>query len=150
MQENNQIKYDDYIVKFRSLIKDLGLNNTTQREYVLKVLFDNDGHLTAEEIVELAHDNYNVSIGIATVYRVLTFLEEMRIIKSISIDNVCSKKYEINLNKHHDHLICISCGKVIEFCDSTIEQLQEDIAKRNDFRLKDHNMILYGICEDCQ
>lgn len=150
MKQNLTISYNDYIVKFRSLIKSLGLKNSTQREYVLKVLFDCEKHLSAEEILAKVKEEYKIKIGIATIYKILNLLENMKVVNSILIDGSDSKVYELNLALHHDHIVCVDCGKIVEFVDNNIEQLQKDIAKKNNFQLQSHSMILYGICNDCQ
>ena len=149
MKSNLIISYDEYIIKFKSLIKSMGLNNSIQREYVLKILFESDAHLSAELILKKVKEKFKVSIGIATVYRVINLLEEMKIINSISLDGSDSKVYELNLVSHHDHLVCIKCNKIVEFLDETIEQLQKDIAASHNFKIQSHNMILYGICKEC-
>jgi Fur family ferric uptake transcriptional regulator len=89
------------------------------------------------------------NIGIATVYRALSFLEEVDLITSITF-GTDGKKYESNSKSHHDHLICTSCGKIIEFIDEEIEKRQDKIAKKNRFKILSHSMQLYGICENCQ
>lgn len=150
MEKNLTINYDDYIVKFRTMIKSLGLNNSIQREYVLKVLFECDNHLNAEDIVTAIKQNYKLNIGIATVYRILNLLEEMKIINGISISGNDSKVYELNLISHHDHIICLECKKIVEFYDDELEKIQESIAKENGFALESHDMMLYGICSECQ
>ena len=92
----------------------------------------------------------NDIIGIATIYRTLNFLEEVKLISSISFGKD-GKKYESNSkDQHHDHLICTSCGKIIEFFDETIEKRQEEIAIKNGFQITDHTMQIYGLCELCQ
>lgn len=143
------ISYDDYIVRFRTLIKSLGLNNSTQREYVLKVLFESEEHLGAEDILNKVKEEYNVNIGIATVYRIVNLLEEMKIINSITLIGNDSKVYELNLSSHHDHMICMECEKIVEFYDDELEKIQENIAKDKGFKLQSHTMMLYGICSDC-
>ena len=90
-----------------------------------------------------------MNIGIATIYRALAFLEEVNLISSIAI-NKDGKKFESNDKKHHDHLVCIKCNKIIEFVDEDIEQKQKQIANDFGFKLLDHTMYLYGICENCQ
>lgn len=144
------IDFDEFILKFRKLVKSLGLNNSNQREYVLKVLFECDGHLTAEEIAAKVKKNYKLNIGIATVYRIINLLEEMKIINSILIDGKESKVYELNIVSHHDHLVCVECGKIVEFFDAELEKIQELIAHENGFELESHNMILYGVCKECE
>jgi Fur family ferric uptake transcriptional regulator len=138
------------IDQLREIIKKKGMKYTEQREVILKILLNYDGHLNAEELLEIVKKEYpEQNIGIATVYRALNFLEEVKLISSISFGKD-GKKYESNIKNHHDHLICIKCGKIIEFCDEDIEKKQQDIAKQNSFKLTDHSMQLYGICKDCQ
>lgn len=150
MQDNFNITFEEYLVKFRDMISKLGLNNSVQKEYVLKLLFVSKKHLNAEEIQQKIKNEYNVNIGIATVYRVLNLFEEMGIVRAINIQGQDSKVYEINLKSHHDHLVCVRCGIIEEFIDKDIETLQEHVAKNRGFELQSHNMIMYGICKRCQ
>lgn len=144
------INFDEFIVKFRALVKSLGLNNSNQREYVLKVLFECDNHLSAEDIAGKVKEKYKLNIGIATVYRIISLLEEMKIINGILIDGKESKVYELNVLSHHDHLVCVNCGKIVEFYDAELEKIQELVAQDKGFTLESHNMILYGICPECK
>ena len=141
----------DYMLsELTKAVRQKGLKYTKQRELVLEAIYENDYHLSAEEIYNLIKQKYeNVNIGIATVYRSLTFLEESSLVSSVNLGQNL-KKYEPNFKDHHDHLICIKCSKVIEFCDDTIERRQERIAKTNNFKLLNHKMYLYGICKECQ
>lgn len=117
---------------------------------MLSILLQADGHLTAEEVYNQIKKDYpNSNVGIATVYRALSFLEEVELIASLNF-GVDGKKYESNIKSHHDHLICTDCGKIVEFVDEEIEKRQEKIAKANKFKITDHSMQLYGICESCQ
>ena len=117
--------------------------------YILKVLYFSNEHLSAEEITQKIKENYNIDIGIATVYRAMKFFEELNIVSCLDALE-SSKLYELNISLHHDHLICTACRKIIEFTDDIIEEKQIKIAKKNNFILKDHVMTIYGICEDCQ
>jgi len=136
--------------KFKTLLKQNTLKFTKQRELILKFLYDNDGHFTPEDIYMLIKKAYpDVNIGIATVYRTLTLLENEGIASSISFGTQ-GKKYELGLKSHHDHLICSSCGDIIEFFDETIEAQQEKIAKKYNFLMTDHTMKIIGLCEKCQ
>ena len=106
-------------------------------------------HLSADEIHNKLVD-HNESIGLATVYRVLTQLEVAGLIqKNQFSDNQSS--YEIK-KQHHDHLICTKCGKIIEFMNDDLETLQEKISDKYQFRLDSHVMTLFGVCRDgkCQ
>lgn len=150
MQDSLNITFDEYLLKFRNMIKSLGLNNSIQKEYVLKLLFNRKCHLSADDIQQSIKTNEKVNIGIATVYRVLNLFEEMGIVSAITIQGIDSKVYELNLKAHHDHLICMKCNTIIEFVDKEIEELQEQVAKNRGFQLQSHNMIMYGICKECQ
>ena len=144
------IAYPLLLEKFQSLLKENTLKFTKQRELVLKFLYDNDGHFTPEDIYTLLkQENPDINIGIATVYRTLALLETSQIASSISF-GVQGKKYELGLKKHHDHLICTKCGKIIEFFDDVIEERQEAIAKKFNFKMTDHTMKIVGLCENCQ
>ena len=149
IKEQN-VNFEEYVLRFRRLIKSLGLNNSSQREQVLKVLFESSGHLRAEDIAYHIKEQYKHNIGIATVYRILNFLEDLKIVKGILIDGKDGKVYELNILSHHDHLVCIECGKIVEFYDSELERLQELISNEKGFVLESHDMILYGICKECQ
>ncbi len=136
--------------ELRKIVKQKGLKYTEQREIVLRVLMHAENHLTAEEIYNLIKvEEPDSNIGIATVYRALGFLEEVNLITSITF-GVEGKKYESNSKSHHDHLICTTCGKIIEFVDEEIEKRQENIAKKNGFKVSSHSMQLYGTCSDCK
>lgn len=144
------ISYNGLLEKFKELLKKNSLKFTKQRELILKFLYQNKGHYTPEDIYMLLKQRHpDVNIGIATVYRTLTLLEESHIVSSISF-GIQGKKYELGLKKHHDHLICTQCGKIIEFYDEIIEERQEEIAKKFNFKMTDHTMKIVGICEACQ
>lgn len=145
------VNEDEQIIEeLKRIVKQKGLKYTEQREVVLKILMHAQEHLTAEEIYNLIKvKEPDSNIGIATVYRALSFLEEVNLIASIAFGNE-GKKYESNAKAHHDHLICTSCGKIVEFVDEEIEKRQEKIAKLNNFKVSSHSMQLYGICEKCQ
>jgi Fur family ferric uptake transcriptional regulator len=144
------ITYEKLLEKFKGILKNNSLKFTKQRELILKFLYENEAHYTPEEIyMQLKREHPEVNIGIATIYRTLTLLEESSIASSISF-GVQGKKYELGLKKHHDHLICTSCGEIIEFFDDTIEERQKEIAKQFNFKMTDHTMKIVGLCENCQ
>ena len=146
--ENNN--NEEIIDELKKIVKQKGLKYTEQREIVLSVLLYAKDHLTAEEVYnEIKKEHPESNIGIATVYRALSFLEEIDLIASITF-GTDGKKYESNAKSHHDHLICTDCGKIIEFIDEEIEKRQDKIAKKNKFKITSHSMQLYGTCETCQ
>ena len=127
-------------------LKDAGLKVTHPRVKILELFQSNpDSHLSADEI----HNNLmqkDENIGLATIYRVLTQLEEAGLIQKNHFDD-SSSSYEIK-KQHHDHLICTVCGKIVEFTDNDLEDLQEKISKRHNFVLDTHVMTLFGICSN--
>ena len=144
------LSYKELLAEFKNILKQNQLKFTSQREIILYTLYNNDQHFTSEDLYMLIKQEYpELSIGIATVYRTLSLLEENAIVSSISL-GVQGKKYEIANKPHHDHIICESCNKIVEFENEEIEALQHNIAKVNGFQLTNHLMQLYGICEECQ
>lgn len=144
------INSEDVIEELKKIVKQKGLKYTEQREIVLSILIHATDHLSAEEVYNKIKTQYPESnIGIATVYRALSFLEEIDLITSITF-GTDGKKYESNSKSHHDHLICTKCGKIVEFVDAEIEKRQDMIAEENHFVITSHSMQLYGTCADCQ
>ncbi len=149
MEKVNEIAFDIFLKNFKKNVSKIGLKNSIQKDYILKILYFSTEHLTAEEISNKIKIDYKVSIGIATVYRAMKFFTDMKLVNTLDIgDGII--RYELNLSNHHDHLICASCGKIIEFEDNLIELNQIKIAEKNNFILKEHVMTIYGLCEDCQ
>lgn len=144
------MEYDVLLEEFKKILKTSGLKYTKQRESLLKLLYNNEEHNTPDELYEaLKAMDPNQNIGIATIYRTLNLLEESGMVTSISFGSA-GKKFELANKPHHDHMICKSCNKIIEFQDDTIEQKQLKIAKEHGFKLSSHLMQLYGTCKDCQ
>ena len=144
------ISYETLLEDFKKLLKSNNLKYTKQREFILQIIYDNDGHFTPEDIYNLIKmSNPEVKLGIATVYRTLTLLEDAQIVSSISFGTQ-GKKYEFGLKEHHDHLVCLECGGIEEFFDDTIEKQQEEIAKKFNFKMTNHIMKITGICKECQ
>ena len=149
MERGNEIAFDIFLKNFKKNVSKIGLKNSIQKDYILKILYFSHEHLTAEEISNEIKTKYNISIGIATVYRAMKFFNDMKLVNTLDVgDGIV--RYELNLSNHHDHLICTSCGKIIEFMDDEIEKRQDKIAKKNRFKIVSHSMQLYGTCETCQ
>ncbi len=136
-------------VEQRSLtqyLEDHNLKHTRQREAVLEVFLDATGHITSEEIynsVRKTHEN----IGYTTVYRTMKLLCDAGLATERHFDDGITR-YEIE-HEHHDHLVCLRCGKIIEFECSMIEAAQLEIAARYGFRVLRHRHELYGHCASC-
>lgn len=120
-----------------------GLRMTGQRRVIAQVLEDSDDHPDVEELYARA-SALDSGISIATVYRTVKLFEEAGILERVEFGDGRAR-YEDAERDHHDHLIDINTGEVIEFCDPEIEALQEKIAKKLGYRLKGHKLELYGV-----
>ena len=132
-------------------LKKAGLKVTLPRMKILEFLEAcSDRHLSAEDIYKALLDA-GEEIGLATVYRVLTQFEAAGLVNRHHFEGG-QAVFELNQGGHHDHLVCLRCGKVVEFMDPVIEERQQQIAIDNGFKITDHSMILYGHCGDpeCQ
>ena len=126
-------------------LKNIGLKATVPRLKILEIFQTSEQrHLSAEDVYRILL-NEHMDIGLATVYRVLTQFEQAGL---LSRNNFESGKaiFELNEGKHHDHLVCLDCGRVEEFFDSEIEQRQQSIARERGFALQEHALSLYGNC----
>ena len=126
---------------------------TPQRQVVLQIFLDHPGeHLSAEDVHGILRDNKS-EIGLATVYRSLELLSELGILQKMEFGDGCSR-YEVNTidptRHHHHHLICTQCGKVEEFDDDLLENLEHDIEQKTGFQVVDHHVKFFGICKECQ
>lgn len=144
------LEYDALLEEFKVVLKKSDLKFTKQREVILRTLYNNQDHFTPETLHGLVKTSYpELNVGIATVYRTLNLLEESNLVTSISF-GLQGKKFELATKPHHDHMICRTCGLIIEFQDPTIEKRQITLTKEHDFKLTNHMMQLYGICKNCQ
>jgi Fur family ferric uptake transcriptional regulator len=107
-----------------------------------------DHHLSAEDVYRILVESGD-DTGLATVYRVLTQFEEAGLVIRHNFSEGRSV-FELDSGTHHDHLVCVKCGKVKEFIDEVIEQRQADVAKNAGFTITDHSLNIYGICRECQ
>lgn len=103
--------------------------------------------MSAEDIFRILI-NDNSDIGLATVYRVLTQFEHAGLLRRSNFESG-KAIYELNEGDHHDHMVCLHCGKVQEFVDPEIEKRQYEITKKYNFSLKEHALAIYGLCSDC-
>ncbi len=131
-------------------LRSTGLKVTTPRLRVLDLFQTSaERHLTAEDVYRRLLDEH-ADIGLATVYRVLTQFEQAGLLVRHHFEGG-KAVYELNEGKHHDHLVCLQCGKVEEFYDPEIEKRQAKIARERGFAIHDHSLYLYADClkADC-
>lgn len=129
-------------------LRKAGLKVTLPRVKILEIIGKAKlRHMSAEDVYKalLAEGE---EFPLATVYRVLTQFEAAGLVSRQNFEGGHAV-FELDEGGHHDHLVCMSCGKVVEFMNDTIEQLQHDIAETNGFKLVDHSLTLYGECPDC-
>lgn len=133
-----------------SELKTMGLKATLPRLTILEIFQRGEQrHMSAEDVYRQLLASH-IDIGLATVYRVLTQFEQAGLLARNHFDNG-KAVFELNQGTHHDHLVCLVCGKVEEFYVPEIERLQQSIAKERGFELQDHALSLYGVCTkpDC-
>jgi len=131
-------------------LRNVGLKVTLPRVKILEILEKqtDQRHFSAEEVYKVLLSE-NEEIGLATVYRVLTQFEAAGLVSRHHFDGGNSV-FELNRGVHHDHIVCMKCGKVDEFTDTIIENRQNDIAEKLGYQLTDHSLYLYGICSNCK
>ena len=131
-----------------SNLKKAGLKATLPRLRVLQMLEDaSERHMSAEDIYKALLESGD-DVGIATVYRVLTQFEAAGLVNRHHFEG--HSVFELDEGEHHDHILCIKCGRVDEFVDELIEQRQREIAERTGYEMTDHALYIYGLCTDCR
>lgn len=130
-------------------LRKAGLKVTLPRMKILEILENSDSrHFSAEDVYKMLLES-DEDIGLATVYRVLTQFETAGLVTRHHFESGHSV-FELNQGNHHDHIVCVRCGRVDEFMDETIERLQHEISEKAGYRMTDHCLYIYGICKDCQ
>jgi len=125
------------------------LRSTEQRRLIIDTFFDAAEHVTIDQLLERVR-SAEPRIGYATVYRTMKMLSDGGIAHERRFGDGFTR-YEIADDEaHHDHLICIECGRITEFEEPLIEELQERVAARYEFQVESHKHELYGVCRDCQ
>lgn len=126
-----------------------GLKQTRQRNLIVDTFFHMDGHVPVEEVVARVREK-DARVSAATVYRTMKLLAECGLAESRQFGDG-QTRYEASAGRHHhDHLICVTCSRIVEFENDQIEGLQEKVARKHGFEVRSHKMELYGICADCR
>jgi len=134
----------------RAYIAKHGLKTSRQRELIAEVFFAAGGHLSIDELLERVK-RQDPKVGQATVYRTMKLLSKCGLAEARQFGDGHTR-YEpaLESSEHHDHLICTSCGKIVEFHNHQIEELQTRVAKQHGFLVTHHKMELYGLCAECR
>ncbi|HEC92751.1 MAG TPA: transcriptional repressor [Candidatus Atribacteria bacterium] len=145
---NKEIKLITKDQKFEEFLKSKELKYTSERKLILKAIFSFHKHFNVEELFEKLREQGNY-VSRATIYRTIPLLLQSGLITEAlhcqdktSYENVFNKK-------HHDHLVCTNCGKIIEFYNEKIEKLQEEVCRQHNFVAIEHRLGIKGYCEDC-
>ena len=125
-----------------------GRKSTRQREEIFKIFQDSSGHRSLPEIRALVSKRFP-RIGYTTVYRTMKLLTELGLAAQRKFADGETRYEPTTGGEHHDHIICVGCGKIIEFEDEALETLQKRIAERYRFHTLHHRLELYGRCADC-
>lgn len=139
---------DERFGRFKEHLRTQRLKSTAQRDTIARVFFATQRHISVEELYGEVRKR-NPRIGYATVYRTMKLLTECGLAAERHFRDG-EARYESAEKRHHDHLICETCGGIVEFTDERIERLQEQIARRLAFHFTGHKMELYGVCSACR
>ena len=142
-------KIDAMHEALNAYMREKGLRSTNQRRLVCDLFFRTRGHLSIEDLLALVRKK-DSTVGYATVYRTLKLLSESGLAYERQFRDGPTRYELAHAESHHDHLICVQCGRIEEFEDQRIEELQEAVARRHGFAPSSHRHELYGVCAGCQ
>lgn len=139
------------LVRLREMVRDQDLKNSRVREAIAREAVSYPGHFTVEELLRVVRASGAENAHLATIYRTIPLLIEAGLIEEALVGSSESQVYERSFEReHHDHLICTSCRKIVEFYSEPLEAIQREIATRYGYRLDGHVHELWGLCADCQ
>ncbi len=136
-------------VKFHKYLKSKGLKLTRERITILDQVFSVHDHFDVEDLLYMLRKDKK-QVSRASVYRTLSLLVESGLVEKVDFGEGKAYYEHVFGHLHHDHLICKSCGKVVQFEDQVIEKRQEEICKDYGFRLDYHTLNIFGFCPECQ
>ena len=134
--------------RFLKFLRDNDYLVTRQRRRIAEVIFISKGHLSVEDIQVLLRER-KISASIASIYRTLDVLIKSGLVVQHRFGKRFKRFEALREDKHHDHLICTNCNKVLEFRNDAIEKLQFQVAKEHNFTITTHKLDIYGLCSKC-
>jgi len=144
----NEVSMSREVEVLINFLNEKNLKLTSQRKIILDAFLRTERHVSAKDLYDIIRKR-NPEIGLATVFRTLRLLREANIAKVVSFGDK-KLRYEHKYgHKHHDHLICVKCGRFVEVLDKNIERLQNELCKKAGFTLERHKMDIYGVCREC-
>ncbi|OGG05219.1 MAG: hypothetical protein A3F83_08540 [Candidatus Glassbacteria bacterium RIFCSPLOWO2_12_FULL_58_11] len=139
---------EDLTDTFIKFLRDEGYLVTRQRRRIAEIIFTTVGHLSVEDIQNILRQR-KISASIASIYRTLDVLIKSGLVVQHRFGKRFKRFEAARQDQHHDHLICNNCGKVMEFKNDTIEELQRQVAKEHSFVITNHKLDIYGHCSKC-
>lgn len=133
---------------FEEYLAENGLKHSRQREVILQYFLETGGHMTVDDLYRVIH-RAHPEIGRTTIYRTLKLLCDARLAESITLRDGLTRFEHRYKHGHHDHMICVQCGTIIEFVSPEIETLQDEIAEAYGFSIDSHRHQLFGACQKC-
>lgn len=133
---------------FKEYLKDRGLKFTPERQIILRQVFSNHKHFEADDLLVAVREE-SKKVSKATIYRTLAHLVKSGLLREAVFGEKHAHYEHVYKHKHHEHLICMSCNKIIEFTNNKIEQLQNDVCVEHNFKARSHRLQVFGFCENC-
>ncbi len=133
---------------FSDYVYSKGLKFTPERRAILDHVFENHGHFEVEELLFEMREN-NVRVSKATIYRTVALLVQCGLLREVIFGEKHTHYEHVYGHEHHEHLVCVGCGRIIEFSDERIEKFQEEVCAQNNFKAETHRFQIMGRCEDC-
>jgi Fur family transcriptional regulator, ferric uptake regulator len=134
---------------FYDYLREKGLKRTQQRDTILQTFLKSEHHLNVDELIDLVRA-IDPAIGHSTVYRTVNILLECGVAQEVRLGDDIRRIEPVRQDEHHDHLICVKCGRTMEFFDGSLEVAQILAASKQGFKPLTHTLKIYGLCPDCQ
>ena len=134
---------------FANFLEAKKLKLTRQREAVFNEIFSNPGHFEAEDLVHRLK-TIHTRVSRATIYRTLELLQECQLVERLDFGNSHAFYEHVHRGEHHDHLICVECGNIIEFHNEALENVQSSVCDNFDFQQSHHSLRIFGLCSKCR
>lgn len=135
--------------KFKEYLKAKGLKLTPERQSILRQVFADHKHFEADELL-VAMRQHSKKVSKATIYRTLFHLVKSGLLREVVFGEKHAHYEHVFGHEHHEHLVCLSCGKIIEFSSQKLEKLKDDLCRENKFKAKSHRLQIFGLCVDCK
>jgi Fur family ferric uptake transcriptional regulator len=142
------VSHQPEVERLKTFLSAKNLRWTSQRQELLESFLNHPGHLSAENLHRQTPAGRKM--GFATVYRTLKHLVACGLAREVDLGDGTLRFEKTSSNKHHDHLLCVTCGAIEEFLNPRIENLQEKVAQDHGFQITHHHLMLYGQCPRCQ